>query len=235
MRTGIFTILLLALSLIGGFALNPSGILGTFSPQPQTVLAREDVEPFMQCSGPEIPVGKVREETDKFSQEITRLMLQLAQDAKAERSAAKKLMATSDKCTIDRCVSSCAWETNIITKERFCAIGGCGGDACPKKDIEDRLGDVDKTYVQLKATQQALSNLLHGSQRDQILLNLEKARNGLQECVTPANFYDTGESDQKVDILISCQEARLNGVLSEEQAARCFDNNFFCCTIKPTQ
>src|SRR3989344_8315250 len=180
MRTGIFTILLLALSLIGGFALNPSGILGTFSPQPQTVLAREDVEPFMQCSGPEIPVGKVRDETDKFSQEIVRLMLQLAQDAKAERSAAKKLMATSDECKIDRCLSSCVWETNIITKERFCAIGGCGGDACPKKDIEDRLKNVKDAYEQLKATRQAFSNLL--PQRDHILLNLEEARNGLQEC-----------------------------------------------------
>jgi len=234
MRTGIFTILLLALFLAGGFALNPSGILGTFSPQPQMVLAQEDIEPFLQCSGPEIPVGKVREETDKFSQEIVRLMLQLAQDAKAERSAAKKLMATSDECKIDRCLSSCVWETNIITKERFCAIGGCGGDACPKQDVEDRLRGVEDAYAQLRATRQALSNLLHGSQRDQILLNLEEARNGLQECVTPANFYDTAESNQEVDILISCQEARLNGVLSEKQA-QCFDNNFFCCTIKPTQ
>ena len=234
MRTGIFTILLLALALIGGFALNLSGILGTFSPQPQTVLAQEDVEQFLQCSGPEIPVGKVKDETDKFSQEITRLVFQLAQDAKDERSAAKKLMATSDECKIDRCLSSCVWETNIITKERFCAIGGCGGDACPKEKIEGRLEDVKKTYAQLKATRQALSNLLHGSQRDQILLNLEEARNGLQECVTPANFYDTAESNQEVDILISCQEARLNGVLSEKQA-QCFDNNFFCCTIKPTQ
>ena len=232
MRTGIFTILLLALFLAGGFALNPSGILGTFSPQPQMVLAQEDIEPFLQCSGPEIHVGKVREETDKFSQEIVRLMLQLAQDAKAERSAAKKLMATSDECKIDRCLSSCVWETNIITKERFCAIGGCGGDACPKEKVEDRLKNVKDAYEQLKATRQAFSNLL--PQRDHILLNLEEARNGLQECVTPANFYDTAESDQKVDILISCQEARLNKVLSEKQA-QCFDNNFFCCTIKPTQ
>ena len=226
--------LLLALFLAGGIALNPSGILGTFSPQPQMVLAQEDIEPFLQCSGPEIPVGKVREETDKFSQEIVRLMLELAQHAKAERSAAKKLIGTSDECTVNRCVSSCVVKPKTKTTKEYCAIGGCGGDACPKEKIEGRLEDVKKTYAQLKATRQALSNLLHGSQRDQILLNLEKARNGLQECVTPANFYDTGESDQKVDILISCQEARLNGVLSEKQA-QCFDNNFFCCTIKPTQ
>ncbi len=276
MRTGIFTLFLLALFLIGG---------AVFSRQAQTVLAREVIDPLLQCSGPEIPVGKVRDETDKFSQEIVRLMLELAQDAKAERSAAKKLMATSDECKIDRCISSCVWETSFSTtttcdggvctdtreEERFCATEpdrGCGEDACPKQDVEDRLKSVKEAYVQLQATRNALSNLLReprpspfvitgycGSDqckkdygtagcskkcqnrtwRDHILLNLEEARNGLQECVTPANFYDTAESNQKVNIPMTCQEARLNGVLSEEQAARCFNNNFFCCTIKPTQ
>jgi len=190
MRIGIITTLLLLGSAIW-----------VANQQPKTVLAQEDIEQFMQCSGPEIPVGKVRDETDK-------------------------------------------------EEERFCATGperGCGGDACPKEKVEGRLEDVEKTYAQLQATRQAFSDLLHKRRpspfvatdtertwRDHILLNLGRARNGLQECVTPANFYDTAESDQEVDVLISCQEARLNGVLSEKQA-QCFDNNFFCCTIKPTQ
>ncbi|MBI4123095.1 MAG: hypothetical protein HY458_01885 [Parcubacteria group bacterium] len=67
--------------------------------------------------------------------------------------------------------------------------------------------------------------------REHILLNLKEARQGLEACVTPANFYDTGESEQDVDILISCQEARFEKVLSEKQE-QCFNNNFFCCTIR---
>ncbi len=256
MKTGILSVLLLALLLAGG---------AMFNDRTQTVLAREPVEQFLQCSGPEIPVGKVREQTDLFSQEIVRLMFELAQDAKAERSSAKKLMATSDACTINRCVSSCVIQSRTITirtcndppvcenieeEQEYCSTEpsrGCGGEACPRQEINDRLKDVEQTYVQLQATQQAFSSLLHEPRvspflttdqkrtwRDHILFNLERVRNGLQACVTPANFYDTAESDQEVDVLISCQEARLNGVLSEKQA-QCFNNNFFCCTIKPTQ
>lgn len=68
--------------------------------------------------------------------------------------------------------------------------------------------------------------------REHILFNLEEARKGLQACTTPTNFYD--EPAQDVDFPMSCQEARLQEVLSEKQA-QCFNNNFFCCTIRSTQ
>ncbi|MDO8655561.1 MAG: hypothetical protein Q7R48_04120 [bacterium] len=253
MKISIFTIALLALSFIE-----------VADRQPQTVLAQEDIEPFLQCSGPEIPVGTVRDETDRLSQEVVRLVFQLAQDAKAERKAAKEFMPSSDECKANRCVSSCVVNFTQCVAE---PAKGCGGEACDRKAIENRLEDVETAYAQLQATRQALSDLLHkrrpspfvttdycnneqcrndygaaGCQkkcqertwRDHILFNLEEARRGLQECVTPANFYDTGESDQDVDLTLSCQEARLNGVLSEKQA-QCFNNNFFCCTIKATQ
>ena len=210
-------------------------------------------------------MGQVRDETDRFSQEVGRLMFQLAQDAKAERKAAKEFMPASDECKASLCTSSCA----VIKKQCVAeSTKGCGGEACPREEIEGRLKNVETTYAQLQATRQALSDLLHkrrrspfvttaycGSDqcnneygiagctqkcqmrtwREHILFNLEEARGGLEACVTPANFSDTGESDQDVDFPVSCQEAQRSKALSDTQAAQCFINNFFCCTIKATQ
>lgn len=240
MRIRVFAVLLLALFAITGVV---RGLL-------QNALAQEETEQFLQCSGPEIPVGKVRDETDKFSQEVVRLMLQLAQVAKAERNAAKDFIASSDSCKADQCTSSCAVASNqcVASPEK-----GCGGEACPREEIEDRLKKVEAAYAQLQKTRQALSDLLHkprpspfvtadycGSEqcrndygaagcqkkcqertwREHILFNLEEARQGLEECVG--------------DIPLSCQEARFQGLLSEKQA-QCFNNNFFCCTIRPVE
>ncbi len=240
--------------------------IGVANRQPQTVLAQEDIEPFLQCSGPEIPVGTVRDETDRLSQEVVRLVFQLAQDAKAERKAAKEFIPSSDECNANRCVSSCT--VNFFKQCVAEPAKGCGGEACDREEIEGRLKNVEAAYEQLQKTRQALSDLLHKRRpspfvttdycasdqcnndygiagctqkcqqrtwREHILFNLEEARNGLEACVTPANFYDTGESDQDVDFPMSCQEARLSKALSEAQAAQCFINNFFCCTLKPQQ
>jgi hypothetical protein len=261
MKTGIFATLLLTLSLVGVATFNPSRMLGIFIRQPQTVSAQS---PDLRCTGPEIPVGKVRDETDKFSQEIARLVFQIAQDAKAERNAAQEFMTSTDDCKANLCVSSCAviFKACVANPDK-----GCEGEACPRQEIDDRLARVEDAYAQLQATRQALSGLLHKpkpspfvttdycksdqckkdygaigclkkcqerTSRDHILFNLDEARKGLQTCVTPANSYDAETSDQDIDTPVSCQEARVNGVLSEKQA-QCFNNNFFCCTIKPTQ
>lgn len=255
MKNVVFTIVLTALSAIGAVALDR---------QPRTALAQEDIEPSLQCSGPEIPVGTVRNETDKFSQEVVRLMFQLAQDAKVERKAAKAFAPAGEECKANLCTSSCVVEFKQCVEE---PAEGCGGEACPREEIEGRLRDVEAAYARLHETRQALSNLLHKRRpspfvtadycssdqcrddygtagclkkcqqrtwREHILFNLEEAWNGLQECVTPTDFYDTGYSDQEVDTLLSCQEAKLYRVLSDKQA-QCFNNNFFCCTIKSTQ
>lgn len=266
MKNIAFTKVLLALSLMvmGAIALDWRPQAAFAQPAINIPGGAEETEQSLQCSGPEIPVGTVRDETDRFSQELVRLMFQLAQDAKAERIAAKELAPSGDECKANLCTSSC-----VVQSKRCVADPpkGCGGEACPRQKIEERLKNVQDAYARLKATRQALSDLLRKRRpspfvtaeycssdqcrndygtagclkkcqqrtwREHILFNLEEARQGLQACVTPANFYETGFSDQEVDITLSCQEAKLNGVLSEKQA-QCFNNNFFCCTIKPVQ
>ncbi len=224
--------------------------------QSNRVLAQEDIASSFQCTGPEIPVGQIIDQTDKFSQEVVRLMLELSQHSKSLRTAAGNFMVSGDSCKADRCVSSCT--VNFFKQCVAEPAKGCGGEACDRKEIEDLLRDVEVTYARLQETRQALSEFLHESlpspfvsaeycsseqcrndygiagctqkcqqrtRRDHILFNLEKARSSLRNCVG---------SSQDVDFPVSCQEARLNGVLSEKQA-QCFNNNFFCCTIRPQQ
>lgn len=226
--------------------------------QSNRVLAQEDIASSFQCTGPEIPVGQLIAETDKFSQKVVSLMLELSQRSKALRTAAGNFMVFSDSCKANQCVSSCT--VNLFDQCVAEPAKGCGGEACPRKEIEDSLKSVEVAYARLHETRGELKKLLHefqpspfvsatycGSEackdiynpgaaeclekcqertlRDHILFNLEKARSGLRNCV---------ESNQDLDFPLSCQEARLNGVLSEKQA-QCFNNNFFCCTIRPAQ
>lgn len=70
-----------------------------------------------------------------------------------------------------------------------------------------------------------------GTWRDLIMCILEESRIALSSCVTPAQFYSEKE-EKEIRFLYSCQEGRLQGLLTKEQAELCIPNNAFCCDLQ---
>lgn len=166
-----------------------------------------------------------------------------------------------DDCAAWPCSTSIDPDTGLCSKEcteYSCQITSCSGDPCPTTEINNLVDAINRLHGQIAAERQAIEKLLENEynsdswkfcreetkdrlirkgemtdkrRRDLVACLLEESRIGLSNCVTPAQFF-AGTSKEEVKLLYSCQEARLQGLLTDVQAEQCTVNNAFCCDLQ---
>ena len=121
--------------------------------------------PELVCSGPEIPVGTLIDEADKFHKAILTSLFQISSAARAQIEESEILMGVERLCKAGDCTSSCqkiCVRSNLSgCIEWACRTNSCTGDPLPcKAQAASRYATVESHYQQVKNANDAIKDIL---------------------------------------------------------------------------
>ena len=131
------------------------------------------------------------------------------------------------------CSPRYCWDETTCQQVPQCNISPCTGNACPPDLVGQatgKAGEISALAGEISARAATIAAQI--PRRAPILAKLEEARGELETCATPASGYEAEEESQLLQTLFSCEEAKFQRILSDEQES-CYPTNFFCC--RPVQ
>jgi|GEM_PF-4974401 len=181
----------------------------------------------IQC-GEEMPLGEAVDETLAFALALLEQSQIVVSSSLAQVDAAERLAEIPGQCQATNCTADCHLECVEPDPDNGClreeCISSCSGQPCPPFDTI--LAEIQDYYNQVNAANDEIRRLID-EDRQPIVDKLNEARNGLEECVNPAEAYLSEEEAKEMKGLVTCQEAKYLRLLAEGQS--CYINNFFCC------
>lgn len=191
----------------------------------------QEEQVMLVCDGDEIPIGEAIDETLAVGHDIIDNSQKMIDESLAEIDAAKELLELADQCTAANCHSGgCIYaDTDGDGVDDQCTVQPCSGEACPTEEIQAALAKIESSYSEIKKSKEAIDADI--GKRGEILNKLEKAREELPKCVTPAGELTEAEA-KEAQTLYTCKEALYERALPSGKADCDNLKNFICCYYK---
>jgi hypothetical protein len=192
----------------------------------------QEEQVILVCDGDEIPIGEAIDETLAVGHDIINESQKMIDSSSDEIAAANQLLNLVDRCSATGCSSGCDYaDTNNDGIDDQCAVRGCSGTACPevKNDAQDVLTQIGNIYLQIENSKNAIDSDI--GERGEILDKLEKSREELPKCVTPAGELTEAEA-KEAQTLYTCKEALYERALPSGKTDCDNPKNFICCYYK---